>query len=244
MDGRRYCHRCVAQLPPEAREIYRSRADRLAERWYREGAARRAMDCSAAWSTRRSAVPGATTRWSSWATWRSRTGGSARRWRCTASWCRTGPTIPFALVHPDPVGRPGRGSRPRNGCAGPHREARRAGPTSRNSRGDTRRRRAPGRPQRAPTRRSWPHSLAADRLETPGQPDGRWPTFAGSPRRTRIVPGPIDVGQVQWRVEIEKVSTTRSRISRFGAMREPGGRPAAPAPSSCWPSTRSCWAIR
>ena len=41
VDGRRYCHRCIAQLPPEAREIYRNRVDQLAGRWYREGAARR-----------------------------------------------------------------------------------------------------------------------------------------------------------------------------------------------------------
>ncbi len=32
-------------------------------------------------------------------------------------------------------------------------------------------------------------SIAGDHLALPGQPDGRWPTFAGSLRRTRIAPG-------------------------------------------------------
>ena len=41
VSGRRFCHRCIAQLPPEARELYRNRADGLAERWFREGARRR-----------------------------------------------------------------------------------------------------------------------------------------------------------------------------------------------------------
>lgn len=43
VDDRGFCHRCLAQLPPEARQIYRNRVDGLAERWYREGAARRDM---------------------------------------------------------------------------------------------------------------------------------------------------------------------------------------------------------
>src|SRR5205085_618416 len=30
VDGRRFCHRCLAQLPPEARAIYRNRVDGLA----------------------------------------------------------------------------------------------------------------------------------------------------------------------------------------------------------------------
>src|SRR5205823_14551139 len=41
VDGRRFCHRCLSQLPPEARAIYRNRVDGLAERWYRQGASRR-----------------------------------------------------------------------------------------------------------------------------------------------------------------------------------------------------------
>ena len=53
-------------------------------------------------------------------------------------------------------------------------------------------------------------ALASDHLEPPGQPDSRWPTFAGSLTRTRVIPGPIDVGQIQWRVELEKIATART----------------------------------
>ena len=41
VDDRRFCHRCLAQLPPEAREIYRNRVDGVAERWFRQGASQR-----------------------------------------------------------------------------------------------------------------------------------------------------------------------------------------------------------
>src|SRR5205085_7932162 len=41
VNGRGFCHRCLAELPPEARAIYRNRVDSEAERWYRQGASRR-----------------------------------------------------------------------------------------------------------------------------------------------------------------------------------------------------------
>src|SRR5271157_6651875 len=41
VDLRAYCHRSLAKLPPEARAIYRTRMDSLAERWFREGESRR-----------------------------------------------------------------------------------------------------------------------------------------------------------------------------------------------------------
>ncbi len=67
-------------------------------------------------------------------------------------------------------------------------------------------------------------SLASDHLEPPGHPDSRWPTFAGSLKRTRVVPGPIDVGQVQWRVELEKVATERIPTG-FGSGRSAQAEP-------------------
>ena len=41
LDSRRFCHRSLAHLPPEARELYRGRIDGLAESWYRQGSSRR-----------------------------------------------------------------------------------------------------------------------------------------------------------------------------------------------------------
>ncbi len=58
-------------------------------------------------------------------------------------------------------------------------------------------------------------ALGADHLAPPSQPDSRWPTFAGSLKRSKVVAGPIDVGSTQWRVELEKVQT--SRAPTFGA---------------------------
>jgi outer membrane protein assembly factor BamB/tetratricopeptide (TPR) repeat protein len=52
-------------------------------------------------------------------------------------------------------------------------------------------------------------ALASDHLSLPAQPDSRWPTFAGSLTRTRVGPGPIDVGSTQWRIELEKVWSAR-----------------------------------
>src|SRR5262249_34991116 len=40
VDARRFCHRALAHLPPEAREIYRNRLDAVAEPWFRQGVAR------------------------------------------------------------------------------------------------------------------------------------------------------------------------------------------------------------
>src|SRR5262249_38935588 len=38
VDDRNYCHRALAHMPAEAREIYRKRVDMLAERWFSQGA--------------------------------------------------------------------------------------------------------------------------------------------------------------------------------------------------------------
>ena len=41
IDVRRFCQQRLAQLPPEARAVYRSRVDGQVERWFRQGEARR-----------------------------------------------------------------------------------------------------------------------------------------------------------------------------------------------------------
>ena len=100
----------IAQLPPEAREIYRNRRRRPGRAWFQRGASQRDPGCSAGWSTRHFAARGVTMRSSCWETWRFRTGGSARPWRCTAGWWRTIPTIRCAGASRS-VGRPGAGRR-------------------------------------------------------------------------------------------------------------------------------------
>ncbi len=69
-------------------------------------------------------------------------------------------------------------------------------------------------------------ALRSDRLAA-RDPDNRWPTFAGSFQRTKVVPAPIDVGSMQWRVELEKVSITHvpGFNPRMGGM---GAGPVTP----------------
>jgi hypothetical protein len=66
--------------------------------------------------------------------------------------------------------------------------------------------------------------LTTDHLTARSQPDSRWPTFAGSLHRTEVVAGPIGVGSLQRRIEIERVSVN-SRPPYFH-----GGRSAENAP--------------
>ncbi|SIO67289.1 Outer membrane protein assembly factor BamB, contains PQQ-like beta-propeller repeat [Singulisphaera sp. GP187] len=67
-------------------------------------------------------------------------------------------------------------------------------------------------------------ALRSDQLAPPTQPDGRWPTFAGSPTRTKVMPGAIDVGSLQWRVPLPTFEATRrSPMNPFGSPVGMGG---------------------
>ena len=50
-------------------------------------------------------------------------------------------------------------------------------------------------------------ALQHDHLAPPAQPDERWPTFAGAPMRSKVVAGSIDVGSLQWKVELPPVES-------------------------------------
>jgi outer membrane protein assembly factor BamB/TolA-binding protein len=64
-------------------------------------------------------------------------------------------------------------------------------------------------------------ALAEDRLCLPAPLDGRWPTFAGAPTRTKVAPGAIDVGSFQWRVKLDPPPTPSRPVfdTRFGIAR-------------------------
>src|SRR6185312_9459125 len=64
-------------------------------------------------------------------------------------------------------------------------------------------------------------ALGSDRLAPPSQPDGRWPTFAGSPTRTKVIPGAIDVGSLQWRVPLPSYDENRRPDMRFPTRQPP-----------------------
>jgi cellulose synthase operon protein C len=226
MDGRRYCHRRIAQLPPEAREIYRKRVDPTAGRWYREGAGRRD-----AGPLRRVVEQAYCSSWGDDAL--ELLGDLAfqdgRFGEALSAYAQLVPDRsddPFVLIHPDPSVDLARVAAKKWLC--------RAAADQPPSQADLAEfaRRYPGAAGRLAGRTGGyatilAEAIADDRLVMPGQPDGRWPTFAGSPRRTRVVPGPIDVGQVQWRVDLEKISTARMN---GGGIR--GGAPVQSRPEA------------
>ncbi len=238
MDGRRYCHRCIAQMPPEAREIYRSRVDQLAGRWYRPGAARRDVGmlrrvvdqafCSS-WGDDALELLG------DLAFQDGRFGDAVSFYGQLVA----GPGRRSVLAGASrSVGRPGAGRRQEMAVPGGIRQS--AGP--RRPRGVraaiSRRAGKPGRPHRQlrddPGRRRSP----SDRLENPGQPDGRWPTFAGlaatdagRPRADRRRPGPV-AGRPREGLD----HAVRGSVNS-GPCRARGRRPAGAR--ACWPSTRS-----
>ncbi len=66
-------------------------------------------------------------------------------------------------------------------------------------------------------------SLQDDHLAPPSQPDSRWPTFAGSFARSKVVSEPIDVGSLQWRVPLERISASRPGYPYGGRSMGGGG---------------------
>jgi cellulose synthase operon protein C len=206
--GRRFCHQCIAQLPPEARELYRNRTDGLAERWFHEGARRRDI------SLLRRVIDQAYC--SSWGDEALELAGDLafQDGRFEEALALYGqivpdrPGDPNLLIYPDPSVDLAEVAAKKWLC--------RAAGESPPSKADLDEfaRRYPGASgslagKKGPYTTILAQALDSDHLEMPAQADGRWPTFAGSPRRTRIVPGPIDVGQVQWRVDLEKVSPSK-----------------------------------
>ncbi|MHB1557868.1 MAG: outer membrane protein assembly factor BamB family protein, partial [Isosphaeraceae bacterium] len=214
VDARRYCHRLIAGLPAEARVAYRNRMDQLAGRWYREGAAardprqlRRVVDqafCSA-WGDDALELLGDLA---------FQEGRFAEALGDYSQLVPDHADDPALLIHPDPSVDLARVAAKRWLC--------RAGMGHPPARADLDAfaKAHPGAKgtlagRTGPYAEILAQAVARDRLELPSEPDGRWPTFAGSPERTRVVPGPIDVGQVQWRIELDKVSSIRAPGARF-----------------------------
>ena len=84
--------------------------------------------------------------------------------------------------------------------------------------------------RRGPIARDLADAVRQDHLGPPAQADGRWPTFAGAASRDRIAPGPIDVGSLQWRVDLEQV--TVSKKSRGFGMQGMGMPTNGPPPAA------------
>ena len=225
------CQRRIAALPPEARALYRARVDAQAERWFRQGPPTATGRCCVGSSTRRFA--------SSW-------GDDALDLLGDLSFQDGQFAEALAAYRQLVPDRPGEGRGwstptrpwtspgwpPRSSSAG-RRSARtrRARPTSRRSPALSRGQGAVRRPD-GPARRA--RQALARRPARPAlASDGRWPTFAGAPTRTRVAPGPIDVGSFQWRVDLSRSALADHRGSAAGCAgmdMAPARDPARAAP--------------
>ena len=209
VDDRRFCHAAIAQLPPEARADLSQSDRRAGGRWFQQGASRRDLGllrrvvdqafCSS-WGDDALELLG------DLAFQEGRFGEALAMYgRLVAD----RPAIRCVLVHPDPSVDLARVAAKKMLC-------RAAAGEKPPGKGDLDEfaRRYPGAAgalagRKGPYAEILAESLAADHLAPPPQPDSRWPTFAGSLSRSKVVASPIDVGSTQWRVELDKVGMTR-----------------------------------
>lgn len=205
VDIRHFCQWRLAALPPEARALYRSRVDTQAERWYRSGESRRDR------ALLRRVVD--QTFCSSWGDDAVDLLGDlafqdGRFDEALEAYRHLVPDAGVAgtgLVHPDPDVDLARVAAKKLLC----RAALGENPPGSADLEAFGRSYAGKRGKLAGRDGIYGEILAAalknDRLAPPAQPDSRWPTFAGSPTRTRVVPGSVDVGSLQWRVDLDPV---------------------------------------
>ncbi|WP_435016666.1 PQQ-binding-like beta-propeller repeat protein [Tundrisphaera sp. TA3] len=226
---RRECQNRIAALPPEARALYRARVDGQAERWFQQGRSdrdraplRRIVDqafCSS-WGDDALELLG------------DLAFQDGRFGEALTEYVALMPDAPdggpgAAMTHPDPSVDPARlaakkllaraaiGERPPTegelkafaaaypGAAGPF-----AG-------------------RRGPLAEALAQAIRNDHLATPAQPDGRWPTFAGAQARTKVAPSPIDVGSLQWRVDLEPIPSSTARMSLYPSRMRTFSQPMA-----------------
>ncbi len=221
VNARRECQRRIAALPPEARALYRGRVDAQAERWFRQGAAardrsllRRVVDQSfcSSWGDDALDLLGDLA---------FQDGQFAEALSAYTQLVPERPAGPQGLIHPDPSVDLARVVAKKFLCRAaigehPPTPPELAAFAAAQPPGGT----STFAGRRGPLGRILSEAIRDDHLVSPASPDGRWPTFAGSPTRDRVAPGSIDVGSLQWRVELEPIAPTRSggfRNRQFGA---------------------------
>jgi cellulose synthase operon protein C len=230
VNARRECQRRIAALPPEARAIYRGRVDPQAERWFRQGRdardramLRRVVDqafCSS-WGDDALELLG------------DLAFQDGQFVEALVSYTQLVPDRPsggLGLVHPDPSVDLAKVEAKKMLCRaaiGDH------PPTPAELAAfATAHPAAPGpfAGRKGLLADALAEALLEDDLAPPPQSDARWATFAGSPTRTRIASGPVDVGSLQWRAELEPLSPTRGTppYRRMGGMGMGATAPIAP----------------
>ncbi|WP_165068529.1 outer membrane protein assembly factor BamB family protein [Paludisphaera rhizosphaerae] len=230
VDLRAFCQRTLAALPAEALAAYRARRDPQAEGWYTEGKERRdpvllrrVVDeafCSS-WGDDAVELLG------DLAFQDGRFGEAVAIYRRLVP---DDPNTPQLLAHPDPsvdlarvaakktlaiaaMGDAARAAREAQALAQAH-------PAAEGSLAG----RAKGRLADLVA-----SSLKSDALAPPVSNDARWPTFAGSPARDRVLPDAVDVGSIQWRASLERITP---------AVRGPYPASRAMNPGASYPGDR------
>jgi outer membrane protein assembly factor BamB len=204
VDARRYCQSRIASLPREALVIYRQRVDAQAEPLYKQGVDKgdqealqrvvNEMFCSSVGDEAADLLGDLHFR-------------DGRFSEALAAYRRLvpdGPTGPSSLVYPDPDVDLARVAAKKLLCLAAMDEG------------------SVGEAEIAAFRKAYPDakgrltgrsgSLAdaveeaarADHLAMPESVDGRWPTFAGSASRSRVVADPVDVGDLQWSLPLSR----------------------------------------
>ncbi len=198
VDARRYCQARIASLPPEALVTYRQRVDAQAQPLYRRGLAEgdqaalqqvvTEMFCSSVGDEAADLLGDL----------HFRDGRFAEALAAYRRLVPDGPSGPSSLVYPDPDVDLARVAAKKllclaalgNGSVGESdlKSFRESYPDARG--------RLAGRS--GSLAEVVEEATQADHLAMPESIDGRWPTFAGSASRTRVVPNAVDVGDLQW----------------------------------------------
>jgi outer membrane protein assembly factor BamB/tetratricopeptide (TPR) repeat protein len=233
VDARHDCQRRIASLPPEGRALYRARVDAQAERWFKQGAADRdraplrrviEMTFCSSWGDDALELLGDLS---------FQDGQFAEALAAYRQIVpdRVGPGQP--LTHPDPSVDLAKVAAKKLLCRASLAEA----PPTRSDL-DSFARDYPDAKGDLTGRsgllaESVAAALATDHLATPSQLDSRWPTFAGAPTRTRLAPGTVDVGSLQWKIELPRIQLAHNRgpMMRGGGFGNRGGGsyPSTPA---------------
>ncbi|WP_158633410.1 outer membrane protein assembly factor BamB family protein [Tautonia sociabilis] len=76
-------------------------------------------------------------------------------------------------------------------------------------------------------------AIAEDGLPLPGSSDTRWPTFGGSPTRTKVLPEPVEPGELVWSISLRGTFDAASNLNASPPMRpgDPFGAPQDDSPA-------------